>query len=187
MGHSRTGKIPDPGVVILFFAIIARKTAFLKLVGITQIFTREGRIMKVIIVGATGTIGSAVVKAIASLKEFGKGRWFPDTRDVGGFGEDLAFCDMAEKAGIEVGLDPTTKEPYICALDLIGCGCEPADFVVSGTCSESLYGMVIVTEVVFLCVYFVPMLWESCFIFRAKLCHTCKTYQFHASKNEAGV
>lgn len=41
------------------------------------------------------------------------------------------------------GLDPTTKEPYICALDLIGCGCEPADFVVSGTCSESLYGMVI--------------------------------------------
>lgn len=39
------------------------------------------------------------------------------------------------------GLDSATKEPYICALDLIGCGCEPADFVVSGTCSESLYGM----------------------------------------------
>ncbi|XP_042241160.1 proteasome subunit beta type-3-like, partial [Homarus americanus] len=39
------------------------------------------------------------------------------------------------------GLHPNTKEPYICALDLIGCPCEPADFVVSGTCSESLYGM----------------------------------------------
>ncbi|KAK7074908.1 Proteasome subunit beta type-3 [Halocaridina rubra] len=39
------------------------------------------------------------------------------------------------------GLHPTTKEPYICALDLIGCECEPEDFVVSGTCSESLYGM----------------------------------------------
>ncbi|KAG0710549.1 Proteasome subunit beta type-3 [Chionoecetes opilio] len=39
------------------------------------------------------------------------------------------------------GLDPKTKEPYICALDLIGCGCEPADFVVSGTCSESLYAL----------------------------------------------
>merc|ERR1712168_502853 len=39
------------------------------------------------------------------------------------------------------GLDPATKEPYICALDLIGCPCEPADFVVSGTSSESLYGM----------------------------------------------
>lgn len=38
------------------------------------------------------------------------------------------------------GLNPTTKEPYICALDLIGCATEPADFVVSGTCSESLYG-----------------------------------------------
>jgi len=39
------------------------------------------------------------------------------------------------------GLDPATKEPYICALDLIGCPCEPADFVVSGTSCESLYGM----------------------------------------------
>lgn len=48
------------------------------------------------------------------------------------------------------GLDPTTKEPYICALDLIGCACEPADFVVSGTCSESLYGTVIVIEMVIL-------------------------------------
>ncbi|XP_047470165.1 proteasome subunit beta type-3-like [Penaeus indicus] len=39
------------------------------------------------------------------------------------------------------GLDPVTKDPYICALDLIGCPCEPADFVVSGTSAESLYGM----------------------------------------------
>ncbi|XP_064118031.1 proteasome subunit beta type-3-like [Macrobrachium nipponense] len=38
-------------------------------------------------------------------------------------------------------VDPATKEPYICALDLIGCECEPEDFVVAGTCSESLYGM----------------------------------------------
>lgn len=48
------------------------------------------------------------------------------------------------------GLDPTTKEPYICALDLIGCGCEPADFVVSGTCSESLYGMAIALKVFYI-------------------------------------
>lgn len=39
------------------------------------------------------------------------------------------------------GLDSKSGKPYICALDLIGCPCEPADFVVSGTCSESLYGM----------------------------------------------
>ena len=38
------------------------------------------------------------------------------------------------------GLDAKSGNPYICALDLIGCPCEPADFVVFGTCSESLYG-----------------------------------------------
>lgn len=39
------------------------------------------------------------------------------------------------------GLDPKTFEPYICAMDLIGCPNEPEDFVVAGTCAEQLYGM----------------------------------------------
>nr|CAG4652126.1 EOG090X0CE5 [Triops cancriformis] len=39
------------------------------------------------------------------------------------------------------GLDPITFEPYIAGMDLIGCTTEPEDFVVSGTCSEQLFGM----------------------------------------------
>jgi len=39
------------------------------------------------------------------------------------------------------GLDPKTNEPYICTFDFIGCGDEPKDFVVSGTCDDQLYGM----------------------------------------------
>jgi 20S proteasome subunit beta 3 len=39
------------------------------------------------------------------------------------------------------GLDPTSSKPYIATMDLIGCPMETADFVVSGTCSEQLYGM----------------------------------------------
>ncbi|XP_032800676.1 proteasome subunit beta type-3 [Petromyzon marinus] len=39
------------------------------------------------------------------------------------------------------GLDPVTLAPFICSLDLIGCPMVTEDFVVSGTCSEQLYGM----------------------------------------------
>ncbi|KAK2188164.1 hypothetical protein NP493_142g01017 [Ridgeia piscesae] len=39
------------------------------------------------------------------------------------------------------GLDNKTAEPYIAALDLIGCPMATDDFVVSGTCTEQLYGM----------------------------------------------
>lgn len=39
------------------------------------------------------------------------------------------------------GLDPKTFEPYVCNMDLIGCLNEPEDFVVGGSCSESLFGM----------------------------------------------
>ena len=39
------------------------------------------------------------------------------------------------------GLDPKTNEPFIAAMDLIGCPMETDDFVVSGTCTEQLYGM----------------------------------------------
>jgi len=42
---------------------------------------------------------------------------------------------------IIAGLKPKTNEPYICQFDLIGCPCEPEDFVVSGTCEEQLLGM----------------------------------------------
>ncbi|XP_046569909.1 proteasome subunit beta type-3-like [Haliotis rubra] len=39
------------------------------------------------------------------------------------------------------GLDTKTGEPYIASMDLIGCPMETDDFVVSGTCSEQMYGM----------------------------------------------
>lgn len=39
------------------------------------------------------------------------------------------------------GLDTKTLEPYVASLDLIGCPMETEDFVVSGTCTEQLYGM----------------------------------------------
>lgn len=39
------------------------------------------------------------------------------------------------------GLDSKTNEPYIASLDLIGCPMVTDDFVVSGTCTEQLYGM----------------------------------------------
>jgi len=39
------------------------------------------------------------------------------------------------------GLDPKTSEPYIASLDLIGCPMMTEDFVVSGTCTEQMYGM----------------------------------------------
>ncbi|KAM8945619.1 proteasome subunit beta type-3 [Pelodytes ibericus] len=39
------------------------------------------------------------------------------------------------------GLDPKTFEPFVCSLDLIGCPMVTNDFVVSGTCSEQMYGM----------------------------------------------
>ncbi|XP_031559421.1 proteasome subunit beta type-3-like [Actinia tenebrosa] len=42
---------------------------------------------------------------------------------------------------VVAGLDPKTNEPYIAAMDLIGCPMETKDFVVSGTCSEQMYGM----------------------------------------------
>ncbi|XP_013379566.1 proteasome subunit beta type-3 [Lingula anatina] len=39
------------------------------------------------------------------------------------------------------GLDPKTGQPFIASLDLIGCPMITEDFVVSGTCSEQMYGM----------------------------------------------
>ena len=39
------------------------------------------------------------------------------------------------------GLDPKTNEPFIASLDLIGCPMVTEDFVVSGTCTEQMYGM----------------------------------------------
>ncbi|XP_064617283.1 proteasome subunit beta type-3 [Liolophura sinensis] len=39
------------------------------------------------------------------------------------------------------GLDPKTHAPYIASMDLIGCPMVTDDFVVSGTCSEQMYGM----------------------------------------------
>ena len=39
------------------------------------------------------------------------------------------------------GLDPKTNQPYVASLDLIGCPMVTDDFVVSGTCTEQMYGM----------------------------------------------
>ena len=41
---------------------------------------------------------------------------------------------------VVAGLD-ADNQPYVCAMDLLGADCVPGNFVVSGTCSESLYGM----------------------------------------------
>jgi len=39
------------------------------------------------------------------------------------------------------GIESKSNEPFIAALDLIGCPMITEDFVVSGTCTEQLYGM----------------------------------------------
>lgn len=59
----------------------------------------------------------------------------------------LTPCDLLSRFGpyyiepVIAGLDPKTFEPFICSLDLIGCPMVTEDFVVSGTCSEQMYGM----------------------------------------------
>ena len=42
---------------------------------------------------------------------------------------------------VVAGLMPKTYKPYIASMDLIGCPMVTDDFVVSGTCTEQLYGM----------------------------------------------
>ncbi|RLV61911.1 hypothetical protein DV515_00019890 [Chloebia gouldiae] len=39
------------------------------------------------------------------------------------------------------GLEPGSLRPFLCSLDLIGCPMVTEDFVLSGTCSEQMYGM----------------------------------------------
>ena len=47
-----------------------------------------------------------MLRSIQSLREFTKeGKWFPDTRDSGGFGEDLGFCYLARKAKYQLYVD----------------------------------------------------------------------------------
>ena len=41
---------------------------------------------------------------------------------------------------IVAGIDPKTKESFICSMDLIGCKTLPNDFVVAGTAEEQLLG-----------------------------------------------
>ena len=54
-----------------------------------------------------------------------------------------SFCRFAPYfvEPVVAGLDSKTFQPYIAAMDLIGCPMEAEDFVVSGTCSEQMYGM----------------------------------------------
>lgn len=47
--------------------------------------------------------GLDVIQTIAKSKWFNKHEgWFPDRRDVGGFGEDLSFCHHALRCGIQL-------------------------------------------------------------------------------------
>ncbi len=43
---------------------------------------------------------------------------------------------------IVAGLDPVTKESFVCSMDLIGCVTQPRDFVVSGSSEEQMFGEV---------------------------------------------
>ena len=43
---------------------------------------------------------------------------------------------------IVAGIDPATKVPYICNMDLIGNKTDPEDFVVGGTSDDQLYGKI---------------------------------------------
>lgn len=42
---------------------------------------------------------------------------------------------------VVAGLDPKTGAPFVASCDLIGCPMVPEDFVVSGNCTEQMYGM----------------------------------------------
>lgn len=47
-----------------------------------------------------------MMRDVALSKDFDpKTGWFPDRRDVGGFGEDLTFCWMAKQAGYQLWID----------------------------------------------------------------------------------
>lgn len=48
-----------------------------------------------------------MLQAIAKLPQFDAkaGGWFPDTRDTGGYGEDLSFCTLAHEAGFQLYVD----------------------------------------------------------------------------------
>ena len=59
----------------------------------------------------------------------------------------FSLCSWSHRFGpyytepVIAGLDPKTFKPFICSLDLIGCPMVTDDFVVSGTCTEQMYGM----------------------------------------------
>ena len=42
---------------------------------------------------------------------------------------------------IVAGIDPMTNETFIGGMDLIGCQMESNDFLVSGTCTNQMFGM----------------------------------------------
>ena len=49
---------------------------------------------------------SKLINAIADLPTFSKREgWFPDRRDVGGYGEDISFCHQAKQTGIQLYVD----------------------------------------------------------------------------------
>jgi glycosyltransferase involved in cell wall biosynthesis len=56
-------------------------------------------------------VGYDTFKKVMEHKNFNKekGKWFPDRRDVGGFGEDLSFCEMAMEVGAQLYVNSSVE------------------------------------------------------------------------------
>lgn len=55
------------------------------------------------------------IQAIREAKSFDSehGEWFPDRRQVDGFGEDLGFCYLAREAGVPIYIDTTNEVDHM--------------------------------------------------------------------------
>jgi len=60
-----------------------------------------------------------LIERIAKHKKFDpQGGWFPDRRDVGGFGEDLSFCEQAMRVKTQLYVNTAIQlghsgDPYV--------------------------------------------------------------------------
>ena len=61
-----------------------------------------------------------LIDAIARHKDFDpQDGWFPDTRDAGGFGEDLSFCAKAMACGIQLYVDTGIRIGHVSSPEVI--------------------------------------------------------------------
>lgn len=86
---------------------------------------------------------SAMVSNLLYERRFGP--YFVEPVIAGNLSTNLTFIPKSVALYLtiifSIGLDPVTWEPFISAMDLIGCPNMPEDFVVAGTCAEQLFGM----------------------------------------------